>query len=235
MKAIILAAGRGSRLKPYTNTIPKTLIPFNRKTFLNYQIETLKKLGIDDIIIVTGFKSHKIYEACDGYEGITFFCNADYENSGALNSMSLARELFNDDLIILNSDIIYTEKCLKDVIDCQQNCVTVELGRYERGATTIKVDELRVLDMGFLEEKDSSGLSVGIIKIVKGYIFKVNEFLTDYPQQLHCYVFNLIKEFLRQEIPITYIKCPKGSWCEIDTIEDLNLYKSVIYNILGNK
>ena len=59
MKALILAAGRGKRLKPITDRIPKTLIKIEDKPILGHILENVKKCGIDDVVIVTGYK-HKL-------------------------------------------------------------------------------------------------------------------------------------------------------------------------------
>ncbi len=60
MKAVILAGGQGTRLKPITDYIPKPLIPINNTPILEWQIRYLKKFGINDIIICTGYKTDQI-------------------------------------------------------------------------------------------------------------------------------------------------------------------------------
>lgn len=237
---IILAAGRGSRLMPYTRDVPKCLIEFNGKTFLQHQLETLIEVGIKDVTIITGYLSYKIEKACEKYKNkikFTFFHNIDYANSGTLNSMSLAREdfrpeHFKEGLIVLNSDIIFEKDCLKKVMDCKNSCVTMELGRHEVGATCIKIDEDKVIDMGFLDDYDSSGLSVGIVKFSKKNIKEVQKFLTNYPPTIHSYVFHIIKHFLEKNILVKSILCEYETWCEIDTPADLKLYKDTINKIL---
>ena len=242
-RCIILAAGRGSRLMPYTRDVPKCLIDFKGKTFLEYQLKMLLEVGIKDVTIVTGYLAKKIVEACEPFKkdiNFTFFHNIDYENSGALNSMSLARdeftpEHFKEGLIILNSDIIFKKSCLKDVMNCKNTCVTMELGRHEVGATCIQVNEDEVIDMGFLDDYDASGLSVGIVKFAKKDVKEVQKFLTNYPPTIHSYVFHIIKHFLDKKIQVKSVLCDYGKWCEIDTPADLKLYKYVIRKILKTK
>ena len=60
MKAIILSGGRGNRLKPITDYVPKSLVPLNNVPILEWQIKYLKKFGINDIIISTGYKYDQI-------------------------------------------------------------------------------------------------------------------------------------------------------------------------------
>ena len=60
MNVIILAAGKGERLKPLTNETPKCLVKLFGKSLLDWQIETFRKLGISDITIITGYKNESI-------------------------------------------------------------------------------------------------------------------------------------------------------------------------------
>ena len=62
MIALILAGGIGERLRPITNNIPKPMVPVNGKPFLQYHIEELKRAGIKDIVLCTGYLSNKIQE-----------------------------------------------------------------------------------------------------------------------------------------------------------------------------
>ena len=86
--------------------------------------------------------------------------------------------------------------------------------------------------MGFLDDYDSSGLSVGIVKFSKKDIKEVQKFLTNYPPTIHSYVFHIIKHFLDKKIKVKSVLCDYGKWCEIDTPADLKLYKQTISKIL---
>ena len=73
MKAIILAAGMGTRLGKYTNHLPKGMLVFNGKTLIEFQLETLKKVGIYKIAIVTGYQKEAI-----SYPGLKYYYNKYY-------------------------------------------------------------------------------------------------------------------------------------------------------------
>jgi NDP-sugar pyrophosphorylase family protein len=68
MKAVILAAGEGKRLRPYTETIPKVMLPIANKPILEYVIDAVKKSGITEIIIVVGYKKEVIMEYFKDYK-----------------------------------------------------------------------------------------------------------------------------------------------------------------------
>lgn len=107
MKAIILAAGEGTRLKKYTEELPKGMLLFDGKTLIERQIEIYRKCGIDKIIIVRGFEADKIK-----YEGVTYYTNYDYKNTNMVESLMTAREEFDEDIIISYSDILFEEEML---------------------------------------------------------------------------------------------------------------------------
>ena len=108
MKAIILAAGQGTRLKKYTENLPKGMLSFIGKTIIERQIEMYRKCGIENIIVVRGFAADKIQ-----YEGVTYYINEDYANTNMVESLMAAKSEFNEDIIVSYSDILFEEKMLK--------------------------------------------------------------------------------------------------------------------------
>ncbi|ORU01418.1 putative sugar nucleotidyltransferase [Anaerovibrio sp. JC8] len=111
MKAIILAAGSGTRLKRYTKNIPKGMLSFMGKTIIERQIETYHKCGITDIVIVRGFASDKI-----NYAGIKYYTNNDYANTNMVESLMTAKSEFDDDVIVSYSDILFESDMLRSMM-----------------------------------------------------------------------------------------------------------------------
>lgn len=111
MKAIILAAGQGTRLKKYTENLPKGMLSFMGKTIIERQIEMYKKCGIENIIVVRGFAADKI-----AYEGIKYYTNENYANTNMVESLMAAKNEFDDDMIVSYSDILFEEKMLKTMM-----------------------------------------------------------------------------------------------------------------------
>ena len=81
-KALIIAAGLGSRLKKHTENLPKCMLDFGGKTLLQRQLDSYKKCGIKDISLIRGYKKEKI-----NYKGIKYFENKDYKDNNILNSI----------------------------------------------------------------------------------------------------------------------------------------------------
>ena len=105
MKAIILAAGQGTRIKKYTQDLPKGMLSFMGKTIIERQIEMYHGCGLDDIIIVRGFAADKIQ-----YSGVIYYTNKDFENTNMVESLMAANQEFDDDVIVSYSDILLAEK-----------------------------------------------------------------------------------------------------------------------------
>ncbi len=111
MKAIILAAGQGTRLKKYTENLPKGMLCFMGKTIIERQIGMYRKCGIEDIIVVRGYAAEKI-----AYEGIKYYTNKDYANTNMVESLMAAKNEFDDDVIVSYSDILFEEQMLETMM-----------------------------------------------------------------------------------------------------------------------
>ena len=111
MKAIILAAGQGTRLKKYTQDLPKGMLEFMGKTIIERQIELYRRCGIEDISIIRGFAGDKI-----SYAGVTYYTNKDYANTNMVESLLAARSEFTDDVVVSYSDILFSEDMLRTMV-----------------------------------------------------------------------------------------------------------------------
>ena len=133
MKALILAAGLGSRLAPITDNIPKSMVPVNGKPILVKQIENLLDNNIKDITIITGYKSEVIERLInENYPFIRTIKSADYMNTNNMYSAYLAKkELYNQDFLMMNADVFYDDTVIAELIkDKYTNAIVVDLGTY---------------------------------------------------------------------------------------------------------
>lgn len=99
MRAILLATGMGTRLRPITNETPKSLIKINGKPLIERQIEFLKEVGIQDIIIVTGYLNEKFNYLTDKYNVKSVY-NDKYNVYNNIYTMYLVREYLPDSYVI---------------------------------------------------------------------------------------------------------------------------------------
>ena len=104
MKVIILAAGIGNRLGKYTNDNPKSLLEFDGKSLLKRHIEILKELYVEEIVIITGYKSEMIVEHLnDASIPIRFIFNERYAE-GSIISLGCAYDILTNKKIIDDSN-----------------------------------------------------------------------------------------------------------------------------------
>ena len=121
MKAIFVAAGEGSRMKELTTSLPKSLIEINGKSILQRQLSLLKKLNINDILIITGPFSNK-YE----FENAQYLNDKNFKEHDQLGSIVTAINHIHDDVLIIFGDILFDESILKQI--CKNN-FDIELER----------------------------------------------------------------------------------------------------------
>lgn len=112
MKAILLAAGEGKRLKPFTNDNPKCLIPLEKKSIFDRQVDIIKNAGITDIIVVRGHKSEKINRS-----DVRYYENKDYAITNMVMTLWCAEHELEDEVIVSYADIIYNQEVLQKLMD----------------------------------------------------------------------------------------------------------------------
>ena len=108
MKAVILAGGLGSRLKPFTEVIPKPLLPIGEKAVLEIQIERFKLFGFDEIYLATNYKSDYIENFFgDGSRyGVKLIISKESKPLGTAGPLTLIKDKLNEPFILMNGDIL---------------------------------------------------------------------------------------------------------------------------------
>ena len=108
MKAVILAGGLGVRLKPFTQVIPKPLLPIGEKSVLEIQIDRLRQFGFKDIFLATNYKSDYIERFFgDGSEfGVNLSVSKEETPLGTAGPLALLKERLDTPFIVMNGDIL---------------------------------------------------------------------------------------------------------------------------------
>ncbi|HLG35890.1 MAG TPA: sugar phosphate nucleotidyltransferase [Bacteroidia bacterium] len=108
MKAVILAGGLGSRLKPFTEIIPKPLLPIGEKSVLEIQIERLKKFGFNEIFLATNYKSEYVENFFgDGTRyGVKLMISKEDKPLGTVGPLTLLKNELNEPFIVMNGDVL---------------------------------------------------------------------------------------------------------------------------------
>jgi len=148
-KAIILSAGQGSRLGHLTDDKPKCLIAFNGRTLLDRQLDALAANGVDDVVVVTGFRDDQI-EAALARRGdigprVRTVYNPFYKVADNLGSLFVARDELQGDVLVWNGDTLVSEDLMARVVGNQGQdgiCVTIDRKPgYDEDDMKVVVDE----------------------------------------------------------------------------------------------
>jgi NDP-sugar pyrophosphorylase family protein len=110
MKSVILAGGLGTRVRPFTQVIPKPLLPIGEKAVLEIQIEHLKHHGFTDIFLATNYKSEYIESFFgDGAKyGVTLTVSKEEKPLGTVGPLSLLKDQLTEPFLVMNGDILTT-------------------------------------------------------------------------------------------------------------------------------
>jgi NDP-sugar pyrophosphorylase family protein len=217
MKAVILAGGLGTRLKPFTEVIPKPLLPIGEKSVLEIQIARLKKYGFEDIFLATNYKSEYI----EGYfgNGSRFGVNLKISKEeiplGTAGPLLLLENELTEPFIVMNGDIL-------SLIDFS-NLYTIALQSESLLTISVKkeitpfafgnifFDGDRVT--GIQEKPDIVMFILAGIYVMKPEIFKY------FPRNTYFGMDTLIKNMLIKNDPITKFDL-KEYWLDIGRLND---------------
>lgn len=131
MLGIVLAAGGGTRLRPLTNTIPKTLLPLvDDCTIFELAVARLRAVDITDVVVVTGYRSELVEEAArslQGPYGVTLHClfNERYADWNNAYSLWLARAAFRESALLINGDTVVPDGVLQVLLDARHQAPVV--------------------------------------------------------------------------------------------------------------
>jgi choline kinase len=186
MKAIILAAGQGTRLRPLTDDKPKCLVELAGKPLLEHQLETLRARGVEDIHIVGGYRADQLQRP-----GITLHINERFAETNMVTTLFAAEAVMTgeSDLIIGYGDIVYEPRVLATLqavdapialaVDCEwRRYWAARMDDPLSDAETLKLtDGDRVVELGKKPQSydDIQGQYTGLIKIRADHVAQLPE------------------------------------------------------------
>lgn len=166
MKVIILAAGFGSRMYPLTQDTPKALLNIGKEPAIKRQIRQLNNFGIHDISVVLGFKANQFKTILN--KDIKIYYSAHYQTTGSLYSLWTAREEINDQLYILNSDLVFADRFLKEIKNNFPVATTIAKVDFRNIDVKVKVKNGHIIEVNKnLQKKDSFGEATDCLTVSK--------------------------------------------------------------------
>lgn len=237
MQAIILAAGFGSRLRPLTDSVHKSLTEVNGKPILINELELLSQNGITETIIVTGYMHDKIEEAIGySYNGmkITYVYNDEYSVTNNIYSLYLTKDYIKEDVLLLECDLFFENELIKKIIDSKSPC-NVLVSKYNKDTmdgTVVKVDGSDRIQHMYLKKMQGDGFdysdawkTVNIYKFTyefsKKYFFPEMELYVNNQSKNSYYELILGALIYYGNIEHKIVTVSEEMWAEIDDINDL--------------
>lgn len=246
MKVIILAAGQGSRLRPYTNDRPKSMVELGGRPLISYQLQAMCDAGLsrENVAIVTGYRRD-----CQEKLGLTTFVNDDFMSTNMVYSLWCALDWAEEgeDLIIAYGDITYDSGVMQRLLETAgdlvlaadldwQNLWKARAEDFLADAETFKISpEGVVTEVGNRPNSilDIEAQYIGLIKVsgdkVKNFKAEVNSRKSGSASTNFGNMY--MTDFLQELIEDDWMVKPaliEGGWLEIDTVGDLDLYKGLL-------
>lgn len=228
MKALILAAGFGSRLMPLTAEMPKSLVPVNGRPILLKQLDNLMENGLTEgeITIISGYQATALEQAVHAaYPGVRILENREYADTNNMYSAYLARELLDgEDFLMMNADVFFDASVIRALLDFPQpNGVVTDVGRYLEESMKVVEENGRLKSISkAIPPEEALGASIDVYKFSAqagtAFFAKCAEYIQDKGQR------GLWSEIALDGIfsQVPFAACPlQGRWLEIDTPEDL--------------
>jgi choline kinase len=230
--AVFLLAGGGIRLKPYTNMIPKCLVEINNKPLLIRMLDYLSYSKIDKVIMVIGYKGHKIIEAVGRQWkniDIEYINNSEWETTNNVVSLNLALPMIKEDFILLEGDLIFTWEAFKPLFEPDR--IAVSNYQNHMNGTLVSIDRNKFVTNFIMNDNLSENEKLDLYKTVNLYSFSYKNFNDLIIPNLHKLINSDQKQvYYEQAIAdavsnfgykTTAVNFHNSLWYEIDTEEDL--------------
>lgn len=228
MRAILLAAGMGTRLRPLTEETPKSLIKINEEPLLERQVKFLNEIGIEEIYIVTGYLKEKFKYLEEKYN-VVLIHNEYYDKYNNIYSMYLAKEFLGNSYVV-DADVYLTKNFLRK--NLQNSCYfSGEKNTFEKEWKLNYDSNNKVYSIEIVKGKNYilSGISYWSLKdaeIIKDELIKLSDKF-DSKELQNLYWDDLVKMNL-DKLEVYIEKIEENDWYEIDNLQELNELKKIV-------
>ena len=252
MNAIILAAGKGERLRPLTNDKPKCLVELFGKSLLEWQIETFQNSGITDITVVSGYKSDLI-----NFPETNILKNEKYNTTNMVETLFCAKDKLLTSTVVSYGDIIFEPNVLKKIVESKENFSSVidkKWLNYWKIRFDNPLDDAESLEInhdGFLTSigqkvskiDEIQGQYIGLMKFQNEGITFLKSFYDEAKKKSksginilnpkvkfeNSYMTDLLNSLIIAGCKLKAIEIENG-WLELDSIQDYKIYEEMYSN-----
>jgi len=240
MKAVILAAGIASRLRPLTDNTPKCLLKVGDKKILELTIENLLANNISDIIIVTGYLENLVKSFVKErfpQLKVEFIYNELYASTNNIYSLWLTKDRFlNNDMLLMDSDIIFDKQIITELINAgYENCLALKRHHVGEEEIKVKADEKgKILEISKeVIPSEAAGESIGIELFEKKSLtelFKIIDHKIKVENKVNIFYEAAFQDFINNKGSIYTVDVTRYYCTEIDTALDLESAVEIMTN-----
>ncbi|MBL0727929.1 NTP transferase domain-containing protein [Piscinibacter sp. HJYY11] len=243
-RVVILAAGEGTRLRPHTDHLPKTLVPLLGQSLLARQMSVLARAGVSDLSLVVGYHAE-----CLSGLGPRVFLNERYGQTNMVASLYCAKALFDgsDDVLVAYGDIVYEPRVLAAMLASRAPVsVMVDLGWWD--LWSLRMDDpladaetLKLAPSGAVVElgrkprtlEDVEGQYTGLFRVDRAF---AGDFLSRYESLMQApsfegqptekmFMTSYLQHLIDDGVTVQAVPLQHG-WLEVDTVSDLARYEA---------
>lgn len=224
MKAILLAAGRGTRISRQIEGKPKCTVRLDGTTLIEYTVDLLASKGVDDVVLALGYRDDVIRQTLSG-RGVSYRVNPFYDVTNSIASLWFARDALeaSDRVIVMNADVFLSEAAIDLILSEGRSPVLFyDTTRREEADYKFKCEGERLVKYGKgLSLEETSGEYVGCAVLsgpfVKEFTLRLDALVRE---QRHSLWWEDVLYSMADERPILVRDIAGAFWGEVDYIED---------------
>lgn len=233
MKVVIVAAGKSSRMYPLTLNTPKSLLELNDLTIIEHSIKNLRKNGMKEICVVTGYLKEQFFKVLKNK--VTFVFNPFYKITNNMASLWFAGDFVkNNEFLYLHGDLVYHPDLIKKCLEKKgEGVLVVDKKECDKEDMKVKVKNGLIIESSKeIPLSKAYGEWIGIAKFSK----KINKILFEKMGNLiergkiNVYDTYAFTQLVKEGIKINFIKTEGLPWVEVDFIKEYEKAKDTFFS-----
>ena len=235
MKAIILAAGKGTRISEITNSIPKTLLKIGSLSIIERLIYQLEKNGIEEIIVVTGYKSDILQNYLNKFQNVRFIKYNNFNNTNNLHTLWSVNNEIKDNIIVSFADLLLENKIITSLIESEGDIVmATDNSNILPDTMRVSCERTNLKSITLTPVDEATGNFIGIAKFNKNGCKILKHYMRQLVKDGHSkdYYTVAVNEYLNDGGNAVALNVNGLKWIEIDNAENYLNAKKIFEKIL---